>query len=132
MPASLRKKISHEQIPFIVPTTGLEENPLGIKERDGWPETSFKRKRLHKTNMLSTALDMARNGLGAVFMPDFVAKLHNESHLSEFHLLPMGPPLKVPRVKRELFLLKRTGAEETAEMKKLVAGIRGQLKRSQE
>lgn len=124
----IAKNKSLQEIPFIIPITGLDENPLGIKERDGWPDAAFARNRLHKTNMLSTALDMARNGLGAVFMPDFVARMHNESHRPEFQLLPVESTSKMPRVKRQLFLLKRTGAEETAEIKKLVAGVREQLK----
>jgi DNA-binding transcriptional LysR family regulator len=78
--------------------------------------------------MLSTALDMARQGLGAVFMPDFVATLHNETQLKEFHLFPVDPHAQMPRIRREVFLLKRSGADETPEMKKLVAGVRDQLK----
>ena len=115
-------------IPFIVPATGLESNPMGIKERDGWPEDSLRRLRFHHVNMLSTALDLARQGLGAVFMPDFVARLHNETHRKEFQLEPLDLPSKMAKIRREVFLLKRSGTEEKSEIKKLVAGVRLQLK----
>ena len=117
-----------EKIPFIVPSTGLDSNPLGIKERDGWPDDTWKRDHFHRTNMLSTALDMARCGLGAVFMPDFAAALHNQTQLKEFNLVPLDTFFKMPRVKREVFLMTRLGAEESLEIKKVAAGVRELLK----
>ena len=32
-------KVPLAEIPFVTPTTPLPMNPLGIKERDGWPES---------------------------------------------------------------------------------------------
>lgn len=117
-----------EEVHFIVPSTGLESNPLGIRERDGWPDLTLNRNRFHKTNMLSTALDMARNGLGVVFMPNFVARMHNLSSRPEFHLKPIEFGPKLPQVRREVFLLKRSGAEESSDIKRLVSGVRDILK----
>jgi DNA-binding transcriptional LysR family regulator len=117
-----------EDAKFIVPSAGLEVNSLGIKERDGWPDLTLKRNRFHKTNMLSTALDMARNGLGVVFMPNFVARMHNLSCRPEFHLKPIEFGHNVPRVRREVFLLKRSGAEENSDIMRLVSGVRALIK----
>lgn len=116
------------RFPFIVPASGLDSNPLGIKERDGWPIDSISRMHSHKVNMLSTAMSLAGEGLGAIFMPDFVAKFHNESHQKEFHLYPLEDSSKIIKQRRDIFLVKRLGAPETSEIKKLVASVKTLIK----
>ena len=50
-------------LPFAVPATGLTSNPLGVKERDGWQEALFPRRKRFAVNLLSTALDLTARGL---------------------------------------------------------------------
>lgn len=75
------------KIPFAVPAQGLSNNPLGIKERDGWLESITPRNRKYSVNLLSTGLELVKQGLCAIFMPKFIAKLYPE--LSE---LPIPKP----------------------------------------
>jgi DNA-binding transcriptional LysR family regulator len=65
-------------IPFAVPAQGLTNNPLGIKERDGWIEAITPRNRKYSVNLLSTGLELTRQGLCAIFIPKFVAKNYPE------------------------------------------------------
>ena len=119
---------TEDDVPFIVPASGLDTNPLGVKERDGWPEGVLTRQRSHQVNMLSTALSLAGEGLGAVFMPEFVTRIYNKTQQKDFHLLPLEGVFKKVHLRREVYLVKRLGSPESIEIKKLVAGVRAQLK----
>jgi DNA-binding transcriptional LysR family regulator len=65
-------------IPFAVPAQGLTNNPLGIKERDGWLESITPRNRKYSVNLLSTGLELTKQGLCAIFIPKFVARNYPE------------------------------------------------------
>lgn len=115
-----------DETPFVVPAVGFDSNPLGVRERDGWPDGLQRHKR-YRVNMLSTGLDLARRGQAAVFMPDFVARLHNRTVQAAYRLEPMRLPLSVAQRKRDVFLIKRHSTVESPEFKKLAAGIRNVL-----
>ena len=72
------KGMGISEIPFAVPVQGLTNNPLGIKERDGWLEAVTPRNRKYAVNLLSTGLELTRQGLCAIFIPKFVAKNYPE------------------------------------------------------
>lgn len=72
------KGMDISKIPFAVPAQGLTNNPLGIKERDGWLESITPRNRKYAVNLLSTGLELTRQGLCAIFIPKFVAKNYPE------------------------------------------------------
>jgi DNA-binding transcriptional LysR family regulator len=80
-----------EDLPFVVPAKILPENPLGIKERDGWRDSLFHRKVLFKTNLLSTALDLTASGACAMIMPGFVARLFNQANKGSDRILIERP-----------------------------------------
>lgn len=65
-------------IPFAVPAQGISNNPLGIKEHDGWLESMTPRYRKYSVNLLSTGLELTRQGLCAIFIPKFVARNYPE------------------------------------------------------
>lgn len=119
-----------EDLPFVVPRSLLSENPLGVKERDGWSDSLFRRKILYRTNLLSTALDLARRGLCAVYIPEFVASLHNSAVAPNFQLENRPLPGSYMKSDRVLYLAKRHATEESALAKKLTAGIRSLCRRN--
>lgn len=66
------------EIPFVVPAQGISGNPLGIKERDGWLESITPRKNKYRVNLLSTGMQLAQQGLCAIFIPKFLARNYPE------------------------------------------------------
>lgn len=111
------KNLELDEIPFIVPVTPLEGAPSGIKGRDAWPDEKIKRNIRYRVELLATGLEIARRGLGAVFIPKFLAKLHNASVLPTMHLGPISLPKGASSVKRDIYIVKR---ESTGENKSIV------------
>lgn len=118
------KNMAIEDIPFVTPSTHFPQNPLGVKERDGWPDSLFPRKKVYSTNLLSTALDLTQSGLCAIFIPDHLAEMHNQVTLPHARLSRVALPPQVPKIKRPVFLAKRIQSPESAEMKKVSRAVR--------
>lgn len=111
-------------IPFAVPLQPLVGAPSGVKGLDGWPENLFPRHRKYQVDMLESAIELCRQGECAIFIPEFMAKLHNNVVLKEFKLEKRLYPGKMKQVKRTVYLIKRSNSEETAEMKKVCRFLR--------
>ncbi|VVC75424.1 HTH-type transcriptional regulator BenM [Aquicella siphonis] len=92
------KGMDISDIPFAVPAQGISNNPLGIKERDGWLESVTPRNRKYSVNLLSTGLELVRQGLCAIFIPKFVARNYPD-------LVELAIP-KVQQAKQRAFLIK--------------------------
>ena len=72
------EEMSISEIPFAVPAQGLTNHPLGIKERDGWLESMTPRNIKYSVNLLSTGLELTRQGLCAIYIPRFVARNYSD------------------------------------------------------
>ncbi|MBI1860553.1 MAG: LysR family transcriptional regulator [Deltaproteobacteria bacterium] len=121
-------KVDFAELPFAVPASGLSQNPLGIKERDGWLDELSPRRKSFRVNLLSTAIDLALRGQCAVFMPQFVAREVNARLGSrQPQLVERAIPDSHPRISQDVFLLRRKGQPETREFKRLAALIRSLL-----
>lgn len=118
------KNFNLADITFVAPSVGVPSNPLGISERDGWPDGLFPRKKVFRVNLLSTALDLTRSGVCAIYIPNFVADLHNDSTQSKFNLTKLNLPHDFPQSNRELYLVKRKNSLEGKNEKKVAAFIR--------
>lgn len=110
-----------EELPYAIPITDYPLNPLGYKNRDGWP-TDVRRRPRFAVNSFSIALDLLRAGQSAIYMPDFAAKLENAK--GGAHKFVMVKEHKAAQTKRKVYLVKRHTDEETKEMKKLAAFVR--------
>jgi DNA-binding transcriptional LysR family regulator len=73
---------------------------------------------------MSTGLEIARQGLGAIFIPRFVAKLHNESADSQHKLETLHLPKNLSHVHREVFIVKRESTSESHEIRQLAKALR--------
>ncbi|MDH4468976.1 MAG: LysR family transcriptional regulator [Bacteriovoracaceae bacterium] len=113
-----------EDVPFIVPVTPLEGAPSGIKGRDAWPDEKLKRNIKFRVDLLGTALEIARQGLGAVFIPRFLARLHNLTVKSNFRLELLDAPKSVSHVKRDVYLVKRESSSEDKSLRQLAKALR--------
>ncbi len=115
---------SIQEVPFAVPVAPLEGTPSNVKGLDAWPEQKFKRNAVYKVDLMTTALELCRQGLCAVFIPQFVARLHNESIAPNSKLLPLELPKGMPAVHRDVYLVKRESTIENDLFKKVAKAIR--------
>lgn len=93
-------------LPFVVPAKLLPENPLGIKERDGWHDTLFPRKIAFRTNLLSTALDLTMDGQCALVIPHFVARVVNATvQTGKYKLAERKFPAQLPNPQHTAYVM---------------------------
>lgn len=116
------KKI--EDLPFVAPVAEAPLNPLGIKERDVWPDGLFPRKKKFEVNLLSTAMGLAHQGLCAIYIPDCLAAHHNKIVDSELRLESLPMPAELSKQDYFVYLVKRVSSQEDAMTKKLSSIIR--------
>lgn len=110
---------SLSEIPFVVPSTTLNSNPMDILNSDGWKEGLFLRRAAYKASSLATAIDIVKMGKAAIFMPSFL----KNSFGANFHEIksPIG------RDVREVFLVLPSNKVESKEEKILAKALRQML-----
>lgn len=118
------KNLELGEIPFIVPVIPLEGSPSGVKGKDAWPDEKIKRNIRYRVDLLATGLEIARHGLGAVFIPRFLAKLHNESISSNCSLELLTLPRSVASVKRDIYVVKRESTGEDKTIRQVAKALR--------
>jgi DNA-binding transcriptional LysR family regulator len=113
-----------KSIPFVAPVSPLEGTPSGVKGRDGWPDEKFKRNIVYRVDLMATGLELTRQGLCAIFIPEFVARLYNETVLERFKLEPIELPKGMSTVKRDVYIVKRESTIEDTVIRKVAQAIR--------
>jgi DNA-binding transcriptional LysR family regulator len=113
-----------EQLPFVAPITPLESVPSGAKGLDGWPYDQIDRRVIHSVDMMESGLALVRGGSCAIFLPLFVARIHNEMAKDKYSLEEKPIPKGVKPVSRHIFLALRTGSSEDQNVKRLSKLIR--------
>jgi len=111
-----------ESIPYVVPSSDLKDNPLSLKIRDGW-NPALARRTAFRTNSLSMAVEMARAGACAVYVPAFAIRRLNErvaaAHRLDELVLPAARRT-AEASRRDIFLVKRKSDDESKTMKTAV------------
>jgi DNA-binding transcriptional LysR family regulator len=115
---------SEQETPFVIPIAPLEGSPNKVRGLDGWPDDAFPRRVRYRVGMLETALGICRRGLAVVYMPKFIAKLHNEIVKAEFTLDEKPLPHRFPHRREYVYLVKRKTDLEDELAKKLGASLR--------
>jgi DNA-binding transcriptional LysR family regulator len=95
-----------------------------VKGLDAWPEEKYQRQARYRVDLLETGLALARRGLGAIFIPRFVAHLHNEESPADRRLVLMDLPRPINSVRREIYIVKRESMLETAPIQRIAKAIR--------
>lgn len=111
-------------IPFIVPVSPLEGAPSGVKGRDAWPDDKIERNIRYRVDLMSTGLELARQGLGALFIPRFVARLHNDRTDASHRLEALPLPKGLNHVRREVFIVKRESTSESHQIRQVAKALR--------
>jgi DNA-binding transcriptional LysR family regulator len=112
------------EIPFAVPVSPLEGAPSGVRGRDGWPDERFNRKAPFRMDLMTTGLELVHQGLCAIFIPKFVATLHNEDVKPDLKLESIPLPKGFGTVRRDVFIVKRESMEETKAVRQLAKALR--------
>lgn len=111
-------------IPFVAPVSPLEGTPSGVKGRDAWPDDKIERDIRYRVDLMATGLELVRQGLGAIFIPRFVARLHNDNTTSDKHLTPLPLPRGLSHVRREIFIVKRESTAENSTIRQVAKALR--------
>jgi DNA-binding transcriptional LysR family regulator len=118
------RDIELANVPFVVPVRPLEGAPSGVKGHDAWPDAKIERLVRYRVDLLATGLEIARQGLAAIFIPRFVARLHNESVTLANRLEPLRLTRGLASVKRDVFIVKRESSAENAITRKIAQALR--------
>jgi DNA-binding transcriptional LysR family regulator len=113
-----------EQIPFITPITPVEGSPHKMKGLDGWPDNRFPRTIKFQVELMETAMELCRRGLGVAYLPQFVVNLHNDHYKTRYRLgaIPMPPDLKAQT--QAVYVIKRKNVQEHALFRKMASALR--------
>lgn len=111
-------------IPFVVPVQPIDGTTSGVRGSDAWPGERFPRRAVYRVDVLTTGLALVRQGLCAVFMPEFVARLHDATVDAQYRLRELPRPSGMPAVHRDVYIVKRESTPEDATMKKIARALR--------
>ncbi len=112
------------EVPFVVPVTPLEGSPSVAKGRDSWPDDKIPRNLRYRVDTLSTALEIARQGLAAIFIPLIVAREHNRRVSADCKLESLRLPRTLTNVKREVYVVKRESRGEDKVIRQIARALR--------
>jgi len=117
------KNIPFSEIPFTAPITTISGSPTGHTNLDGWP-SDIPRKIVYQFELMETALETCRQGLTAIFIPEFIIPLHNELLKEDNRLVMIPIPPGMAPVKRTIYLVQRQSDPEDKTAKTIARAIR--------
>jgi DNA-binding transcriptional LysR family regulator len=121
-------KAKFENIPFAVPAHPLDGLPSGVKGLDAWPPLKTQRLIRYRVDLMETGLALVRKGLCAIFIPEFVARLHNTDIKNEKSLVKISIPKGAQSIYRNVYLVHRESMILDPLTKQLVRAIRQSCK----
>lgn len=113
------KNIDTSEIPFAAPIRPVVGAPTGVKGLDGWPDHEAIRDVKFRVDMMESAIELARHGHCAIFIPEFIAGLHNQLVKKKYSLVKRAYPKGTKIVERMIYIVKRKNMVESAQMKKI-------------
>ena len=118
------KNSEFSSLPFVIPIHPIKGTPSKVDGLDGWPDNKIPRQIKYQVGMLETGLALARNGQAVIYLPDFVAKLHNETVPSKYKLDRLPHPKGLGKKRFPVFLLKRIGRSENKTIQTMAKKLR--------
>jgi DNA-binding transcriptional LysR family regulator len=122
--SSLLEKHDYSTVPFVLPIGPVEGSPNKVRGLDGWPDDAFPRNTAYQVGMLETALGLCREGLAVAYLPKFVVNLHNETVRPGLQIKELSLPVRFPKTKSFVYLVKRKSDLEGKVSKKLVQAVK--------
>lgn len=112
------------KIPFVVPVSPLDGAASVVKGRDSWPDDKIKRNIRYRVDLMSTGLEIVRQGLAAIFIPLMVARLHNRRASPDCKLEQLRLPRALTNVKRDVYIVKRESTGEDRVIRQIARALR--------
>ena len=94
-------------LPFAVPTAKIEEALSDVLGIDCWPYERIPRTVKYRLTSLESALELCRQGLCAVFLPEFLVAIHNRGRARAVQLVERDGPPSLGAVTRQVFVIHR-------------------------
>ncbi|MCA9665334.1 MAG: LysR family transcriptional regulator [Myxococcales bacterium] len=101
------------EIPFAIPTASIEATLGDVLGIDCWPVQRASRLVRYRLTCMESALALCRDGRCAVFLPRFVAGLHNVSMPRRRQLVARRGPRALGQVTRPVHLICREGDRDS-------------------
>ena len=109
-------------VPFVAPVSPIEGATSGVRGSDAWPDQRLHRHVPYRVDLMSTGIELVHRRLCAIFIPRFVAQLHNEATRTELRLVQIELPF--PSVKRGVYLVKRESTPESKAVRIVAKALR--------
>lgn len=122
--ADIHGKLPFSQWPFAIPITPVHGSPTKVLGLDGWPEDKVPRLVQYRLTMMESALEIVRRGMGVIYLPTFVAKLHNAQVRDGCKLQALPPPAKLKSLEQPVYLVYRKGEGDQPVLKKIAKALR--------
>jgi DNA-binding transcriptional LysR family regulator len=111
-------------VPFVTPAHPLEGIPSGVKGLDAWPDDKVERNIRYRVDSLASGLELTRQGLAAIFMPKFVARLHDQTVVADRRFEALKLPRGLANVRRNVFIVKRESTAEDQIIRQMARALR--------
>jgi DNA-binding transcriptional LysR family regulator len=94
-------------MPFAAPISVIPSSAVELTAVDSWPTERVPRRVSYRLTTLESALELARRGRCVVFIPDFIARLHNRTVKSELRLARIPNPKGMAPIHQSVHILVR-------------------------
>jgi|GEM_PF-544366 len=112
------------EIPFVVPIQPVRGAASRVQGLDGWPEDAYTRKVGYEVTLMQSAIQIAEQGLAAVYLPEFIVKLHNQRVRKELELVRLPSSYGSRRCTTDVYIARRKGDLEDRTLRELVRSLR--------
>lgn len=119
-----------DNLPFAVPMARFDEGISDALAVDCWPYERVPRSVEYRLTSLESALELCRDGLCAVFLPDFLAACHNRSQGRKRQLVARRGPPALGTVKKRVHLVFRDDGAGDETIEKVAAATTTVLMRA--
>ncbi len=125
------KGIEFKEIPFVIPVQPVQGSPTKVQGLDGWPDDRIARKVKYRVELMGSALEIARRGMAAAYLPKFIGKLHNELVKPKFELIEFAAPktrgINLSTHQQKVFLVRKKNAGKDTIFSKLGKHLKKEL-----
>jgi DNA-binding transcriptional LysR family regulator len=118
------QKTEARKLPFVIPTQPVEGTPSKVVGLDGWPDHLYPRTIAFRVAMMESAMELCRQELAVAYLPEFVARLHNEQVKAKYELVELDCSVPVSKRSQSVFIVQRASDSEDHFVKSTAKALR--------